>query len=127
MFVVVPKCTKCTAPDDTLFALAAMYRSSWLSLWSVNPELTNTTAPNPGTDEVWNGPADLAYPYLETGGRIRLGVPYTVRGTDSVYSIAHRFGMPLTGIMALNPDVVRENQVCLRTLVPQSQYSMYEG
>jgi len=47
VYVVVPKCAKCVAPAETLYSIATSYSTSWLDLWSVNPELTNTTRASP--------------------------------------------------------------------------------
>jgi len=109
VYYVVPKCRKCYTQHDTLHAIAASYGSTWLDLWSVNPHLSNTTAPS-SADEVGGTPGDQVYIRVPLGGGVNMGTLYTMRGEDTTTAVARRFGMTLQTLMALNPDIVAANQ-----------------
>ena len=99
---MVPKCRKCFGPTDTLFDIAALYNGQWLDLWSVNSNLVNTTKANAATDEVFNSPADQAYPLVPLGASVRLGVAYRIGGGDTLLTVARRFGMRMVDLMVLD-------------------------
>jgi hypothetical protein len=62
-------------------------------------------------DEVgFNTPGDLVYFQVPDNFRINTGIIYKMRDTDYLSEVAQRFGMRMTSLMALNPDIVRENQ-----------------
>lgn len=62
------------------------------------------------TDEVFNSPGDLAYPYTATGTSIRLGNIYKMRAEDSLYSVGHRFGMQFISLLVSFRKVNVDNQ-----------------
>jgi len=109
-YVVVPKCRKCFGPTDTLYGIAHRYQAQWLDLWSINKALVNTTKSNPATDEVFNLPGDQVYPLVALGADLRLGAAYRITGSDTLLTIARRFGMRMVDLMRLNPDVAGEQQ-----------------
>ncbi len=112
IYVVVPKCRKCYGPGDNLASIAMGYGSSWLDLWSLNLDLVNTTRVNTASDEVFNTQDDQLYPLVAQRKKIRLGIAYLVRKQDTLENLGKRFGMSLSNLMQLNPDVVAANQVC---------------
>jgi len=44
------------------------------------------------------------------GADLRLGAAYRITGSDTLLTIARRFGMRMVDLMRLNPDVVGEQQ-----------------
>ena len=110
-YVIVPKCRKCYGPKDNLASIAKAYGASWLDLWSINTQLSFTTAVKLSSDEVFNAQGDAVYPKIGIRQEIRLGLAYKMLPTDTVQSVSTRFGMSLSNLMQLNPDIVAAYQV----------------
>lgn len=110
VYFVVPKCRRCYTPTDSLHAISASYGTTWVDLWSVNPALSNTTRVSASDEVGFNTPGDMVYIRVEHGRTINTGILYSVGGKDSLTGIAKRFGMTLSSLLALNPDVVSSNQ-----------------
>jgi len=110
VYVVVPKCRRCYRVSDSLHAIASSYGTSWVDLWSVNPGLSNTTAPSSSDEVGYNTPGDLVYIRVDVGQSINTGILYRHGSKDTLTGAAKRFGMTLSSLMAINPDIVMDNQ-----------------
>ncbi len=110
VYVVVPKCRRCFSSLDNLDTIAKLYDAKWLDVWSVNHALIRTTQVDLSSDEAFNTAKDQSYLLVEKAHAIKLGVAYKMASTDHLTTVATRFGMRLSSLMALNPDIVAANQ-----------------
>jgi len=110
VYVIVSKCLRCFSGADTLDGISRLYGATWLDLWSANQHLINTTRVDLSRDEVFNTANDQTYFKVPDGLAIRLGVTYELAPSDQLATVAHRFGMKMADLQALNPDVVSGNQ-----------------
>jgi LysM repeat protein len=110
VYVVVPKCRRCFSSLDNLDTIAKLYDAKWLDVWSVNHALIRTTQVHLSSDEAFNTAKDQSYLLVEKAHAIKLGVAYKMASTDHLTTVATRFGMRLSSLMALNPDIVAANQ-----------------
>eukprot|EP00286_Rhodomonas_abbreviata_P022645 CAMPEP_0181305930 /NCGR_PEP_ID=MMETSP1101-20121128/10012_1 /TAXON_ID=46948 /ORGANISM="Rhodomonas abbreviata, Strain Caron Lab Isolate" /LENGTH=393 /DNA_ID=CAMNT_0023411919 /DNA_START=222 /DNA_END=1403 /DNA_ORIENTATION=- len=84
--ITVVKCQYCLAAGETIMAAAARYKTDWLQLWAANSHLK---APDT----------------LPAYQPLTLGPMYAVRPSDTLQSLATRFGTTATNILDANPDV----------------------
>jgi len=91
----VQKCFYCINPDDSLRSMAARFSSGgahlpaphWSLIWSINHGLEDPDG-------------------LVRGEEVRLGLLYTARASDTWQMISSRFGVSMTALEALNPELV---------------------
>ncbi len=72
--------------------------------------ITYIRAQSPSDEVGFNTPGDLVYFQVPESTSINTGVIYKIRDTDYLSEVAQRFGMRMTSLMALNPDIVGTNQ-----------------
>ena len=83
----VDKCFYCISSSDSLQSLAYRHQTDWTQIWSSNRQLLSP-------DE------------LLVGQRIRLGNLYLSQVGDTWTRLSSRFGMNMTTLQGLNPDLI---------------------
>ncbi|MDR1600063.1 MAG: LysM peptidoglycan-binding domain-containing protein [Oscillospiraceae bacterium] len=109
-----PFCPKGTpyiiTQGDTFYSIALRYGVALADLLSANP-MVNPQALEPG--DVVCIPVINAKPFCETG------IIHVVEKGDTLYTLALKFGAPLSDLMASNPSVVPEKlEIGSRLCVP---------
>jgi LysM repeat protein len=95
---------------DTFYSIALRFGVALADLLAANP-MVNPQALEPG--DVVCLPVENAKPFCETG------VIHVVERGDTLYSLALKFGVPLSDLMASNPSVVPERlEVGSRLCIP---------
>lgn len=88
-------------PGDTLSAIALRFGVTLSQLLAANPQITNPNLIYPGQAVAI---PDGSIP--PTGGNV-----YTIRAGDTLFSIARRFGVTLTALLAANPQITDPNRI----------------
>ena len=98
-------------PGDTFFGLAARFNTTVQAIMNANPGV------NPNNLQIGQ---QICIPVAPAPGPCPGGFTYTIRAGDTFFSIARRFGISVSALMAANPNVdpdrlqIGQEIVCLR-------------
>ena len=83
-------------PGDTFFGLAARFNTTVQAIMNANPGV------NPNNLQIGQ---QICIPVAPAPGPCPGGFTYTIRAGDTFFSIARRFGISVSALMAANPNV----------------------
>ncbi len=103
-------------PGDTMFFIAQRYGVSLNSLIAANPHISDPNVIFPGDVLCVPGPP-VPVPAPPAKGRVPKKCPhdfqgrYTVQAGDSMFTIAQKFGVSLSALIAANPHITNPNLI----------------
>ncbi|HHU82686.1 MAG TPA: LysM peptidoglycan-binding domain-containing protein [Firmicutes bacterium] len=101
-------------PGDTFFGLAARFNTTVQAIMNANPGV------DPNNLQIGQ---QICIPVAPTPGECPGGFLYTIRAGDTFFSIARRFGITVSALIAANPNVDPDRlqigqQICVPAPMP---------